>query len=109
MFFEAVEERGLIGVDHPSRAGDLDELDLVDFPRRAACDRTLRSLAREPMHALLRARVVDVTEIVERADVVDAGLFPGLSARSRFERLAWVGRAFRDPPRRAPVVVAGRM
>jgi hypothetical protein len=59
--------------------------------------------------AFLRARVVDEAEIVKHAVDRDAGLFQRLAARGRFERLVFIGRTFRDAPRRAPVVVAGRM
>ena len=86
MTLEPVEQRRLIGMNDAARAGDLDELDLVDFPRRALGQRAFGRPRGVAVHALLRARVVDVAEIDQRSGDVEPGLFERLAARGRFER-----------------------
>ena len=50
MTLQPIEQRGLIRVDDAARAGDLDELGFVDFPRGAAGSRPLRRIPRECVH-----------------------------------------------------------
>src|SRR5258706_10552020 len=109
MTLESIEERGLIGVDDPSRTRDLDELDLVDFPRRALRRHPHRGLAGVTVHALLRARVIDEAEVVQLALHIESGFFERLAACGCFECLVGIRCAFRDAPRRAPVVIPRRM
>ena len=66
MTLESIEERRLIRVNDPARAGDLDELRFVDFPRRAARGRPLRGFTRIRVDTFFRSRVIDKSEIDER-------------------------------------------
>ena len=82
MTLQSIEESGLIGVNDAPRTRDLDELGFVDFPRRAAGSRAIGCLRGKRMDALLRARVVDVTEI-RRADRRSPGRsLPSVSRRA---------------------------
>src|SRR5262245_20604915 len=109
MALEAVQQGGLIGMDDPPRAGDLDELGLVDLPRSTPRGDSVGSLRGERVDALARPRVVDVPKVVERPIDRQPGLLQRLAACGLLEALVRIRRAFRDAPRRAPVVVAGRM
>src|SRR6266496_2364947 len=106
MTLQTIEQCGLIRVNDPARPGDLDELRFVDFPRRTPGSGPLRRFARERVHAFFRTRVIDESEIDERLDDLETGLFERLAAGRCFERLVWIGRTFGDSPRRAPVVIA---
>src|SRR5688500_9233034 len=88
---------------------DLDELDLVDFPRRATWRRSFRSRCSVCVDALLRTRVVDVPEIDESPCDIEPCLFKCLTSRRLLELLVGIRCAFRDAPRCAAVVVARRM
>src|SRR4051812_175937 len=109
MTLQSIEEGGLIRVDHPTSARDLDELGLVDFPRGAAGHRTVGGLRGERVDALLRAGVVDEAEVDERTVDDEPGLLARLAAGGVLEGLAGVRGTFRDAPGRAAVVVAARV
>src|SRR6185503_4113087 len=92
-------------MNHSSSTRDLDELDLVDFPRSAAWCDVCWGRCGKCVHAFFRSRVIDVPEIDQRAGDIEAGFFARFAACRLFQTLIWIRRAFRDPPRRAPVVV----
>src|SRR5213078_3112426 len=84
---QAIEQRGLIGVDDPAGARDLDELGLVHLPGRAAGQGALGCRCGERVHALLRARVVDVAEVDQRTGDMQAGLLERLAPGRLLEHL----------------------
>jgi hypothetical protein len=59
--------------------------------------------------SLLGSRVIDVTEIDERAGDEQSGLLERLAARGLLQRLVRVRRSLGDAPRRAAVVIARRV
>lgn len=109
MLLQTIEENCLIWVNDPTRPGDLDELRFIDFPGRTSGCSALRRLPRIRVHALLAARVVDVSEIDERTIDVEARFLERFPTRGRLECLTRIRRTFRDAPRRAPVVIPRRM
>src|SRR5262249_28711766 len=93
---QPVEEHGLIRVDDPTSARNLDEFRLVDLPGRTPRLLVGGGRARERVDPLLRARVVDEADRGQGRRH-DPGLLGGLAARRSLHLFSRIWLAFRDP------------